>query len=452
MVFKMNKQQIVQYYNNDAVAERIFENAKNREVAGVFFSGNYEKRPNMLQYKEDVKQMALRGITSFHFSVERWAFPMQLSADNYDELRIGFDILIDIDSKLGIEEAQTAAILICNFLEKYGIKNYGLKFSGSRGFHICIPNEMLPKEIDYKKTEKMYPLLPKIISRFIRKNIAADLMKELLKRKTMKELVDILGEKPEEMSPFYFVDVEKNWGARHMFRAPYSLNEKTWNVSLPLNLSQLKNFSVGEAKPENALKNIEKAERFFKGKENEAASLIMDAMDWYATVKKEPVPKRKITKWENKINEELFPPCIKLILSGLKDGRKRSVFTLINFLRMMNWDWQEIEEKLYEWNKKNRQALQRSIILGQIRYQQRQESRPPANCFNDEFYVSIGVCRPDETCKLIKNPIGYPFKKIGKRIVNAKEKINIYKCRCGLEFKSMKSLNIHIGRVHGGEL
>ena len=48
---------------------------------------------------------------------------MALSTENknYHELRTGYDILIDIDSKLGIEEAKLAASLICQFLEKYGI-------------------------------------------------------------------------------------------------------------------------------------------------------------------------------------------------------------------------------------------------------------------------------------------------------------------------------------------
>ena len=443
----MNRQQIVDYYSRNDIAERIANDAKNREVGAVFLNGSFDRRPNVIQYKNDVKEMAKNGISSFHLSVEHWKNPMSLRPDNYAELRSGFDIVIDIDSKLGIEEAQAAAVMICDLMKKYGIKNCGIKFSGSRGFHVCIPWSMLPKEIDYKKTEKLYPEIPRSVCGFVRKEISDGLLNEIKKRKSAQELLGVLNEKPEKMSPFYFVEVEKDWGSRHMFRAPYSLNEKTWLVSLPLGYSQLKSFSAGMAEPGK----IHADSDFFGGEENEAEALVLDAMDWHASQKKyEPKKPVSVIKWERKVTENVFPPCMKNILSGLRDGRKRSIFTLINFLRMMNWSWHEIEKKIFEWNMKNTAPLQRNIILSQIRYQQQKESRPPANCFNDTYYMSIGVCRPDDTCKKIKNPAGYPFKKISRKIP-AKMQPASYRCRCGETFPSEKSLNMHKGRVHGAE-
>jgi len=444
----VKKFQILQYYSRPDIMKELVRNASGREVAGAFIEGNYDSRPNIIQYPDDVVQMVKKGVTSFHFSVERWSSPMALTPDNYDKLRIGWDFILDIDSKIGIEGSQLAAAMICDLLGKYGIKNYGIKFSGRRGFHICLPFEMFPKDMDYTPTAKNYPKVPRILARFIRSKISKELMRGLLKKKSAKELVDILGEPPGRLDPFYFVEVEKDWGARHMFRAPYSLNEKTWLVSLPISYSELKNFSDESAKPENVKVGTE----FFKGEENEAESLLLDAMDWYAARKKisakrkEPVKK---TVWEKKISEEYFPPCIKLIMAGLSDGKKRSVFTLVNFLRVMNWSWEEIEEKLMEWNEKNRPAIPRNLLVGQFRWNQAQQrSINPANCYNDTFYVSIGVCKPDETCRKIKNPVSYPFRRMFPAFKKQK-KARGFSCDvCNKEFPTMRSLQMHKGRSH----
>jgi hypothetical protein len=347
-----------------------------------------------------------------------------------------------------LEGSQIAAVIICEFLEKYGIKNYGIKFSGSRGFHICLPAEMFPRDVDYKPIEKSYPKIPRIMARFIRAKISRELMRALLRNNTAKELADIVGEPPAKMSPYYFVEVEKDWGSRHMFRAPYSLNEKTWLVSLPIKLSQLKGFSTDAAKPENMKISAD----FFAGEENEAESLLLDAIDWYAARKKIIEKKKtplKRTVFDKKVPEEYFPPCMKLILAGLRDGKKRSTFTLINFLRTMNWSWEEIENQLNEWNAKNSPPLMRSTILSQLRWNQSQRRAiNPANCYNDVFYMSIGICRPDETCKRIKNPVSYPFRKMPKQY-DKKKKVRGFSCDlCNKEFKTMRSLQYHKGRSH----
>ncbi len=455
----INRQNVYDYYSNDFITEQIMKFAKGREIAGRFWNGTYDKRPNILQYPADIIQMARNGVTSFHLSVEHWTNPMALvtEKENYDKLRAGWDFIIDIDSKLGMNESRIAAEFVCRLLRKYGIKHYGIKFSGSRGFHVSVPWSMFPKSVDYKKTSDMYPELPRILARFVRKKIRQKLMSELIKSKGAKNLIDMLGEVPEKLNPFYFVDVEKDWGNRHMFRAPYSFNEKTWFVSLPLSFAQLKNFSPDMAKPENAIKGHH--EDFFKDGSDEAADFLTEAMDWYSTVKKrEPKKEKKvIVVWEGKITQEFFPPCIKNILNGLADGRKRSVFTLVNFLRMMNWPWEEIEHKVYEWNEKNKPPLPRAIMLGQLRWSQR-NARNPSNCPPDGsmFYGdTVNVCRPDAVCTkgtkniMIKNPIVYPFKLMKK---TQKKIYRGYSCGiCGKEMKNMRSLEMHKSRMHDTE-
>ncbi len=453
----MNRQQLLDYYSREDIIEQLLKNAKDREVAGAFFDGTYDQRPNILQYHDDVIQMVKKGVTSFHFSVERWKRPMQLTAKNYEQLRKGFDLIIDIDSKLGLDEAKLAAVLVCKLLEKYSIKNYSIKFSGRRGFHICLPWESFPNDINYKPLASMYPEIPRIIAGFIRKEIENELIKELVKKKSAKELIAILEEPPEKLDPFYFVEIEKNWGNRHMFRAPYSLNEKTWLVSMPINIDQLDKFTPDMAEP-SKLPPVPAKYEFFHGEKNEAINLLTAAMDWDTSIKKEAVRKPAPSKinWEKKIPEDLFPPCLKLILGGLSDGRKRSIFTLASFLRMMNWSQPEIESKIFEWNEKNKSTLPTSILKSQLRWNQ-QNQRTPSNCDNDQFYSSIGVCRPDETCKAggkinITNPINYPFRKM-KRSAKKREikkGYGMYECSvCKKSFPTIRSLKLHKARMHG---
>lgn len=454
----MNKQQILEYYSNDFVNRQILGSSIDREIAGAFWDGTYDQRPNILQFPSDIIQMAKKGVTSFHYSVEHWTNAMSIvtGTDNYDRLRKGWDVLIDIDSKMTIEESKIAATLVCRLLEKYGIKNYGIKFSGRRGFHIILPWVMFPKAIDYNDAAKMYPAVPRIISRFIRKKIRQELLEELIKTKGAKSLFSMFEEVPEKISPYFFVEIEKDWGNRHMFRAPYSLNEKTWLVSTPLAFSQIKDFDPKNAEPRHVIANSNTFPDFFRGEENEAQDLLLEAMDWYTTVKKEkPRQKKQIIVWEQKITEEYFPPCIKNIISGMSDGRKRSIFTLVNFLRMANWSWTEIEGKVMEWNDKNRPPLPRSIVLSQLRWSQTNQ-RTTANCppDGDLFYTDTGICRPDKTCTAgtnkiaIKNPVVYPFK-LMKMKRKERPLRRGYSCgACNKEFKNMRSLSQHKSRTH----
>ncbi|MBI5332676.1 MAG: hypothetical protein HZB65_03825 [Candidatus Aenigmarchaeota archaeon] len=436
----MDRIDILRYYSQDFVAEMIAKASQDREVVGVFADSKYEKRPGILQYSSDVIGMAKRGITSIHLSAEHWTYPMQLISDNYDELRKGFDIILDIDSKLGLDESKTAAILICRLFERYDIKNFGLKFSGRRGFHICLPWKMLPKTIDFKPMEKEYPRIPRIISNFIRHNIREDLLKEILKNKT----VAFDG----EIDPFQFVEVEKDWGNRHLFRAPLSLNEKTWLVSLPLDLGDVKEFYPDMAKPDR----VKSAKPFFRqAEENEAEMLVSDALDWHAVNTKFEKPKqsKEIKQpMTNKIDEEFFPPCIKLILAGLKDGKKRSLFTIISFLKQMNWSWEEIAARLDEMNAKNIPALPRQAIKSQINWARQQNKQiNPANCKTETFYKGLGICQPDERCKTIKNPMNYPFLLLSQIKKREPKKLKCYSC--AKEFDDMDKLLRHKKRCKG---
>src|SRR3989344_1070990 len=93
---------ILKYYSRKDVQKAIVEEAKNREVA-VRFTDAFGKRPDILQYPNDVYEFAKQGATSFHASEEHLNNPLSLqpgmSKKQLDELRIGWDLIIDLDSK-----------------------------------------------------------------------------------------------------------------------------------------------------------------------------------------------------------------------------------------------------------------------------------------------------------------------------------------------------------------
>lgn len=410
---------ILKYYFNPIVQREILSVAKDREVVGSVEDGSYLKRPDILLYPKDIEERVKKGAIAFHCSVEKWLQPMQLSTnlkqEELNNLRKGFDFLIDIDAKVKLEHAIAASKVVFNFLKDLGIKPT-IKFSGSRGFHIGISGDAFPEKIDFKETRKRYPEIPQILAEYICEKIKDELLEELIAIEGGVASLVKTVKSVSELSPYEFIDMEKNWGNRHLFRMPYSLHPKYWLVSLPIKFNDLKDFKKEMAKPENLKTEVE----FLVNKEGEAADLLVKALDWKAKQPKEIIkPKLIRKKSEEPILEDYFPPCVKLILNGLSDGRKRSLFTLSTFLRAMNWKQEDIEKRIREWNLKNSQPLTERTIKTQLKWHFRQSRElMPANCYSHLFYVSMGVCKPDQYCQ--KNPVNYPFRlmKKNKNLIN----------------------------------
>ena len=69
---------ILKFYARKDIQEEIAKLAKNRELAVRYSNGSFGKRPDVLQYPSDVLELARQGVSSFHFSEERWSDPLQL--------------------------------------------------------------------------------------------------------------------------------------------------------------------------------------------------------------------------------------------------------------------------------------------------------------------------------------------------------------------------------------
>ena len=409
----MNLVEILRYYSRPEIQNSILNFSKEREVVGSLRDGSYLNRPDTLLYPKDILERVKKGVVAFHCSVEKWLNPMQLSTSltqkEMDSLRKNFDFIIDIDAKVKLEHAIIAAEVVYNFLKDMGVKAT-IKFSGRRGVHIGISAEAFPETIDFKKISSRYPEVPQALAEFITEKAREQILESLINFEGgVAALVKCLPS-ISELSPYSFIDIEKGWGNRHLFRMPYSLHPKQWLVSVPIKTENLKNFKIEDAKPENVKTDVE----FLSNKEGEATELLLQALDWKSKQPKEVIKAVRIgSKIKTPVSEEFFPPCIKLVLNGLNDGKKRSLFSLLAFLRNMNWSQEDIEKRIREWNMKNSTPLNERFIKTQLKWHFRQNRNlMAANCKSELFYDNIGVCKPDKICDLknIKNPVNYPFR------------------------------------------
>ncbi|MCD6591330.1 MAG: hypothetical protein J7K72_05150 [Candidatus Aenigmarchaeota archaeon] len=415
----MNIRQIYEYYSREDVQEFLINFGRNREVVGVFKTGSYSQRPNILVYPNDIVAMVKTGVIEFHSSLERWSQPMNIKLENYEKFRVGWDLILDVDCE-NIEHGKIASNIFVWALREHGIKNISVKFTGGTGFHIGIPWESMPAEVDYKPTVTQYPDIARKIVMYLKYFSKGKLEKALLSKFDVEELAEQSGKAmgeiltDEGIDPYKVVDIDPVLiSPRHLFRMPYSLNRKTFLVSLPIKTRDIPEFNARLASPEKVKITTGFLDKY---EPDEASVLITQAVDWFMRINKKIKKKKTVSAITKVVPIENFPPCIKNILKGLSDGRKRSVFILINFLRSCKWKWENIEKLIGEWNERNKPPLRESYIRGQIRWHKsRGKDILPPNCHHSGWYDDFGVCKPDEKCKKIKNPVNYVFKKYRKR-------------------------------------
>ena len=485
------------HYKRKDIQMEMVREAMNKEIAISFSGKGYGKRPDALNYPNDVLTLAKKGATSFHGSEELWSNPLNIvtgaSKKETEELRTGWDFIIDIDCPYW-KLSKITAWLVIKVLEDFEIKSISAKFSGNKGFHIGVPFEAFPKVVNGVETKTQFPEDPRKIALYILDYISknyinvtddqkiifgnkfsipiAQLAKQTkssinqltkrvckkchaLKKPFSYEFIcpkcshslyfrnipdteyqkcpnTIGGEKcntimnakkldapckcgSEEhiilFDPLSIIEVDTLLiSSRHLYRMTYSLHEKSGLVSTPINPSNVLNFSKKEAEP----KDFKMPDFKFLERENvkhgEAMQLLLASRDFQPTIKQPETPKNYYEEelLDEAIPEDKFPPCIKKILEGVTDGRKRSIFILQNFLTSVGWDKANIKKRLYEWNKLNSEELRQTILDGQLRHHmQRKESILPPNCNNNAYYKDMQICLPDEFCPRIKNPAQY---------------------------------------------
>ncbi|MEK6819605.1 MAG: DNA primase small subunit domain-containing protein [Nanoarchaeota archaeon] len=485
------------YYSKPEVLKAIFSFSKNREVVPRYFEG-FGKRPDSLQYESDIFEMAKKGATSFHCSEEIWENPLGISTGmnekQLNQIRTGWDLLVDIDCKY-FDFSKKAAQAVINVLKKHGIKNFGIKYSGSKGFHIIVPWKAFPKIINGQETKNLFPELPRKIISYVRfksegelNNLLTDddlsqfektkikrgikcgncheiaeeyssviyncensncrwkkevkVRKENLKDEIKKNirclndkcnsilvfdnenLIDFFEcrkcdldskKSPKNFSRHIESDIFELMGLdlilvspRHLFRAPYSLHEKTSFASVVISENELAGFQPKDADPIKV-----KIKNFLPdSKENEAEKLVRDSVDWFLdfNLAKEEKENREFKPIKlEKLSDSYLPPSIKKILLGMEDGKKRALFILINLFRSIGMEKEEMEKRIFDWNKKNPLPLKEGYLKTQIIWSYRNKIVLPPN-FDKDYYRGIGIIPTEEEMRL-KNPVTYVLKK-----------------------------------------
>ena len=416
----MKPSEILSYYLKDEVIQKLI-NTRERECA-VRYGESFGKRPALFQYRSEIEKMVKMGATSFHISEERWQNPLLLRTDmrkeDFDSLRSGWDIIIDIDCKQ-LEISKIFCKMIAAKLEKEGVKTFSIKFSGGSGFHMLVPYESFPDAINGKPINKLFPDASMIVSIYLKNELKNELRTALEKDFGLERLskmfnIDISLLAPNGyIDPYKVIDIDTVLiSERHMFRMQYSLNEKKWLVSVPIKKTAIDAFTAKDAEPDN----IDTSMDFFdlKANKNEAERLFVRAYDSFEpekTAEKDAIKRTDYKEYNLPITPEKLPPCIKAISAGLSDGKKRSAFILINFYRSIGKTKVEINAILADWNKKNSPPLKDSYVQSQLDYAFSGKRYPPPNCDAEGYYKYFNVCFPDETCKKIKNPLSYYLKR-----------------------------------------
>ena len=391
----------VSYYSKNEIKREISFNSQRREVSVMIGLGRFGKRPDIIQFENDITELVKKGATSFHISEEHWSNPLELKPGmkkrDLDNLRIGWDFVLDIDSP-DLEDSKKITHYLIEAMKFHDVKNMAVKFSGNKGFHIAIPFKTFPSKVNDMEIINLFPEGPKIIAEYLTEMITP-------------ALIEKYGEQMRDKIEIDTVLISN----RHMFRAPYSLHEKSGLASIPIEPSEVLNFNKERAKPENVTANMRFLEEstFIEG---EATSLITQALDWSSrnSIKKESTEKltekRKAEYKEitEAIPEEYFAPCIKKGLSGLQDGKKRFLFILINFLKCVGWNPEEIEKRVKEWNNNQEDSLKEGYIIAQLNWHKANSKKvPPPNYENKAYYADIGILPDENVVKKFKNPLNY---------------------------------------------
>src|SRR3989338_10281473 len=277
---------IKEYYSQKDVQKEFLRLSQSREVQ-VWFGNIRGRRPEIVNFEGDVKDLIKQGMTSFHISEERWKDPLSLesglSKRQLEELRIGWDCILDLDSK-NLEFSKYAAELIIEALKFHNIKNYSLKFSGNHGFHIAVPFEAFPREVNNVNIKNYFPDGVRVISEYLKDMIKDFLSSKILSKYKIDDAAKSVGKNVQDVifngnfDPFKVVDIDSILiSSRHLFRCVYSINEKSGLVSIPI--KSISEFDIKNAEMENVKFNLT-----FLDTDNvandEARELLIQAFDW----------------------------------------------------------------------------------------------------------------------------------------------------------------------------
>ncbi len=192
---------IKEFYLRKEILQELLRLARGREVQ-AWFGDVRGMRPEIVNFEGDLRDLINQGMTSFHVSEERWSDPLVLKPGlgkkDLDNFRVGWDAIIDIDSK-NLEFSKICAELIIDALKFYDLKSYSVKFSGNHGFHIGIPFEAFPKEVNSINIKDHFPDGVRIISEYLKSIIKEFLSARILSNYTIETAAKSVNKPVEDI-------------------------------------------------------------------------------------------------------------------------------------------------------------------------------------------------------------------------------------------------------------
>ncbi len=161
------------WYKRPEVRAAMVEGARNKEI-GIRFGDGFGKRPDALEYEQEILEAVQRGATSFHASEELWSNPRAIETgmgkDRINDLRTGWDLVFDVDFT-NFEATKLITHALCQALEKHGVTHYGVKFSGNKGFHIALAWQSIPAEHEGVEVRTQFPDAARQIATYVIESI-----------------------------------------------------------------------------------------------------------------------------------------------------------------------------------------------------------------------------------------------------------------------------------------
>ena len=205
---------IISYYSRKDVQQAMYNYAQGRKISVLrnfrpMFGGSQLRKP------ED-----LLSIMAFYSQEPKlWPSMHGMVSRRNGDGRAVFDLVLEVDLKKSRSKSFSLARPIVSLLQDLGVE-FRMKFSGNASPHIIIPAEAFPEK--WRKISKCRSLYGKLLE-FFRTQIKSP------------RTLDGSFRNPS-----------------HFLRMPYSLNENTGLVSLPIRVEEYDRFSWEMARPERA--------------------------------------------------------------------------------------------------------------------------------------------------------------------------------------------------------
>ncbi len=436
------------YYSRPEIQQALLRFAKEREI-GVMFDGYFGKRPDVLENIYDIKKVVEKGVFSFHCSEERWTNPLLLGTEKNEEdrnkNRSGWDLILDLDGK-AFEYSKIIGKIILDFLGELHIKSVSVKFSGNKGFHIAVPFEAFSSQIiGLGETRTFFPEAARKIASYIVYELRGKFSKALLEYEGSLEHIaekysipikDLICDDKDSLNFDYMKIIEVDTiliSSRHLFRMPYSLNEKSGLASIPVKKEHLEHFERFLAKPEKVDPSKYGDFEFLAYKEEwgkDADVLLLKAYeDDYSDMISQSIHTlaKRNAEFVYEINEEVemkdFPKTILYILDhNFEDGKKRALFVLLCYLYGIKWKSDTVKQLIEEWNGKQENALKQTYVRAQVTWFENSSKSIIPNYDNENYYKNIGI--PEDVLvkdkkkflkREMKNPLHYTHTFLAKK-------------------------------------